>query len=245
MTAARCRVSAIAGALGIVVWGLWRSGAALGSPPMRSWDEASRWYEAVGPGVAFVGSLRLVALAIALWLLIATASQLVAIGRGSPTTRRIANLIAPRSLQRFVHGLAGLSLSAGLAVATPGAGFHGDPGSGVAVMRLVEDPPEATGIATMHAVDHPPAPAAPVAEPVVVPTAAPDFVSSSTVVEPGDSLWSIAEETLRDAGQSDLSERAVASYWRRLIETNRGTLVAPASPDLIYAGQQITLPPLA
>lgn len=61
------------------------------------------------------------------------------------------------------------------------------------------------------------------------------------VVESGDHLWHIAEETLRDHGL-DPTEREVATYWREVIETNEAAV--GANPDLIHPGQTIVLPPV-
>ena len=58
----------------------------------------------------------------------------------------------------------------------------------------------------------------------------------------GDSLWSIARGALVAAGESNPDDRMVTAYWRRLIERNRQTLVVPSNPDLIYAGQVVSLP---
>lgn len=223
---ARRRALAVVIALGLVVRYLWWVGKPLGTPPVASWVGAERWYERVGPATAAIATMRVMALALALWWLAAAALQLLATVIRAPSARLVADLITPRSLQRLVHGLAGLSLSAGLAVPAPGAGILGPPpGAGTATMRVVPD-------------DAPPAAAPATPVPVPVPAAAPEVV----VVAAGDSLWSIAEETLIDAGRSPVDEHAVASYWRRVIDHNRGMLTDPNNPDLIYPGQVVALP---
>jgi uncharacterized membrane protein YgcG len=66
------------------------------------------------------------------------------------------------------------------------------------------------------------------------------------VVEPGDNLWSIARTHLAEAngGSADkLSNKAIAAYWVRVIETNQDRLRS-RDPDLIYPGEKIELPPL-
>jgi nucleoid-associated protein YgaU len=204
-----------------------------------SWDELSRWYEAVGPAVAAVALLQVIALALAGWLIVATALQVLSallptLGRA----RSLADLISPRSLQRLGHGLAGLSLTAGLAAPAPGAGTpsvplvaaspspgHGhvegeEPGAATATMRLVEDASSA------------PAPSQ-------TPAA-----SAAVIVEAGDSFWSIAVSELTDLEGVPPSDRQVAPYWRRLIEANRSRLVDPGNPDLLYPGQELVLPVL-
>jgi hypothetical protein len=200
-----------------------------------SWDELSRWYETVGPAVATIALLRVIALALAGWLV--AASTLQVLSAVVPRLRRarwLADLISPRSLQRLGHGLAGLSLTAGLAAPAPSAGIpaampvaaaaadgHGAgeaPVPATATMRLVEDTaPEATTD---------PASAAP----------------ATITVAPGDSFWSIAAGELADSLGAPASDREVVPYWRRLIEANRSRLVDHGNPDLLYPGQELVLP---
>ncbi len=61
---------------------------------------------------------------------------------------------------------------------------------------------------------------------------------SRYVVRPGDHLWSIAARTL---GAAD--DGAIDGYWRQLVAANRDVLVDPANPDLLFAGQELRLPP--
>ena len=66
----------------------------------------------------------------------------------------------------------------------------------------------------------------------------------TVIVMNGDSIWSIAEETLEDVwGRSDLTEEQIADYWRILIDANEDRLVDPGNPDLILPGQELVLPP--
>ena len=58
-------------------------------------------------------------------------------------------------------------------------------------------------------------------------------------VESGDSLWSIAADTVRQrTGSAELE--AVVQYWVDLIEANAE--VIGGNPDLIHPGQTICLP---
>ena len=59
------------------------------------------------------------------------------------------------------------------------------------------------------------------------------------IVEPGDHLWHIAEETLADRGVEPTTRR-IERYWRRLIDANRS--VVGDNPDLIRPGMEIVLP---
>jgi len=234
---ARRRGLAAVVALGVVVRFLWWAGKLLGPPRVTSWADAERWYEGVGPATGVIAAVRVIALALALWWLAAAALQLLAAVVRAPSAQWVADLITPRSLQRLVHGLAGLSLSAGLAVPAPGAGILGPPpGAGTATMRVVPDgaPPVAPPATPV------PVPVAAAPAPAPVPTPAQEVV----VVAAGDSLWSIAEEALIDAGRTSVDEHAVATYWRRVIDHNQAMLVDPSNPDLIYPGQLVSLPAL-
>jgi len=231
--------------VGAIAIALWSAGRVLPSPSLSSWSGATRWYASVGPEVAVASLVRVGALGVAVWLFVATAAQLLT-GVGAPAVVRwAADLIAPRSLQRFVHGLAGFSLSAGLAVAVPSAGIPSlDPADG-AVLHLIAEPPP--GTATLRLAPAIAPAVAPPATPVPVTPAAPPAppaasLADTFVVEPGDSLWSIAEEVLADGADGRPDDGAVERYWRRLIEANRHALVDPGNPDLIYAGQVLVLP---
>ena len=65
-------------------------------------------------------------------------------------------------------------------------------------------------------------------------------------VQPGDHLWSIAEQevTLRSGGAASdgVTDADVARYWSTLIDANRDRLVDPDNTDLILPGQVLVLP---
>lgn len=68
--------------------------------------------------------------------------------------------------------------------------------------------------------------------------------ATEVIVQPGDSLWTIAESQLR-AQDASVSKQALDRYWRQLIEANRDRLADPADPNRIYKGQRIVLPSVA
>lgn len=75
--------------------------------------------------------------------------------------------------------------------------------------------------------------------------AAPEPTDATATVEhtvqPGEHLWSIAEDIVRSRlGSSTTS--SVAAYWHRLIEVNRDRLVDADDPSLILPGQPLVLP---
>jgi nucleoid-associated protein YgaU/DNA-binding SARP family transcriptional activator len=61
-------------------------------------------------------------------------------------------------------------------------------------------------------------------------------------VAPGDTFWSIAEDTLTDAWDSTPTTTETANYSKQLIDANRDRLVPPHDPNLIHPGQVFLLP---
>jgi nucleoid-associated protein YgaU len=233
-------------------------GHRLDIPPVRTWAALADWYEGAGAEVAAIAVVRLVALALTGWLLIAAVLQVVTALPGLDPLRTVADLISPRSLQRLGRSLAGLSLTAALTAPAPGAGIsgalvpaavpttwdHSDPPlppAPPAVPSWPAAPVGPTGTATMHLV--PASPSAEVAPAEVARPSSPRAAEvDSVTVEAGDSLWSIAADELAQGDGRRPSEREVADYWHLLIDTNRSRLVDPANPDLIYPGQVLRLP---
>jgi resuscitation-promoting factor RpfA len=249
---------------GLLVVG--RVAYALGSDelhvPLTSVDDFSAWVRDAAPGTMAMAVLRLGVLAGVGYLLVATALATVAEIVHIRPLSALADLVTPGLVQRIAQGGGGLGLALGAAVGSvpaPDLGppapptaivapdngrvatmtrapDTGDTGGIVASMTSVADVPAVT--ATMTRTDasapgpSPPAPAPP-------PEPAPAPADGATwVVEPGDSLWSIAADAV---GGGD--ERAVGRYWRRLIDVNRPRLVDPANPDLLVPGQELEVPP--
>lgn len=80
-----------------------------------------------------------------------------------------------------------------------------------------------------------------------VPTAttAPPATDAPAVwtIQPGDHLWAVAQQTLRNRSL-DSSDEAAASYLQVLIDANRAVFAVPGEADLVYPGQVFELPPL-
>ncbi len=67
-------------------------------------------------------------------------------------------------------------------------------------------------------------------------------VGDAHTVAPGESLWSIARTAVLSTNP-DATNAEVADYWRQLIATTRDQLTS-SSPDLIYPGETIAMPPI-
>ena len=222
------------------------------------------WLDRVGPATAVVGVLRILALGLAWYLVLATI-----VGAASRVAQReravaTADLVTPRFLRRLLASASGLAISGvGLALAsTPvlvgveGAGSSSQPTEvSTATLQRIS-PVEVKVPALVDGVPARPAQDASVStaelsvldlsglgEALAATVDAPTTVVDETwEVAAGDHLWMIAEEVLTESIDSTPSEAEVARYWRQLIEANRDRLVAPDNPDLLYPGQVLTIP---
>ena len=265
MTAAlRSALRLAAWVAGLLVVG--RVAYALGSDelhmPLTSADDLSAWVRDAAPGTMAMAVLRLGVLAGVAYLLVATALATIAEIVHIRPLSALADRVTPGLVQRIAQGGGGLGLALGAAVGSVPAPDLGprvpptaivapddahvatmtrspdtaDTGGTVATMTPVADVPSVTATMTrtdVPAPDHSPPPPAPPPAPAPAPAG-----GVTWVVEPGDSLWSIAADAV---GGGD--ERAVGRYWRRLIDVNRPRLVDPANPDLLVPGQELEVPP--
>lgn len=156
--------------------------------------------------------------AVWLWLITTVTTLEAATG---PAHRRMRG--CPEAWRRFVLTACGVALASGLLVpahaADPPASGRRDRGVALVqglplpdrpVSRRTAPPPRPTGRAG--------------AERVVV-------------VQPGDSLWSLAADRLA----ADATDAEVVTAWRRLYAANR--TVVGADPDLVRPGQRLRVPP--
>ncbi len=75
-----------------------------------------------------------------------------------------------------------------------------------------------------------------------VPSAPTVDTQGTWTVQPGDHLWHIATETLRDSETDQPDPAEVGRYWLKLIDENRSLF---DDPDLIHPGTRIILPSLS
>lgn len=255
----RLRMTAIAALAAVTLVGLEAAGSGtLATPPVASWHSAEAWYERVGAGSAAVVGLRLLAMLGVAWLLLGATLQLVASLSLRHGMQWLADAVSPLALRRLAQGVAGLSVTAGLAVPALPSRLVEDP-PGTAVMQVLEDDAEPTTSSTAPTVPTStsttstpttaapapapaPAPATTAPAAVPVPVVVAPMVDDEVSVEVGDSFWSLAVDALVDVRGSQPSDGEVVEYWQRLIEANRGRLVDPANPDLLFPGQTLLLP---
>lgn len=165
-----------------------------------------------------------------------------AAGTPSPSMATMARLPeAAATMTLITHA----TPTAADAAATDATMAHlGQPPAPSATMTRMDEVPTTSPDAASYAAGATPAGREP--EGAAPPTPAlPGIDPTTWVVEPGDSLWSIAEEVMASPDGTSPGERAVVRYWHRLVEANRAHLVDPDNADLLVPGQRLVVPPPA
>jgi LysM domain len=264
----RWRLLAWTAALALELRGLHALGAGPLGVPLSSAGDLSAWLDRTPPEVIAVAIVRLVALAAGWYLGLCTLALTLTRPVGRSRAASAAARATPAFVRRLVVGGGGLGLAAGTLVGVlpstmvapaplaprPAAasvvGATQDPKPPTATMtrgprdiptavmtRLPAEDARTAVMTRLPAEDAPRASRSPPARATRDPTAA----SPSWTVEAGDSFWSIAAETLVEAGEAP-TDRRVIGYWRRVVEANRGRLLDPGNPDLLVPGQELVLP---
>jgi len=179
-------------------------------------------------------SARLVGIALAWWLLVATVLSVARRVVPGWRTVRALDALAPAALRRLVDRAVVLGLGASIGLSGMGL-------SGARAATAAGEPSRAR--ADTPVVRSPNPPAAPVAP--TTPRAAPSVAtpaSAVVVVRAGDNLWVIAHAALAQ-GDRLVEPAAVSPYWRRVIEANT-TRLRSHDPNLIFPGERVVLPPV-
>ena len=258
----RTRAQAAAGlgawlaVLVVALVGLHAVGGPLAPPPLSHPGRFGQWLDQRQPVEAAFAVLRLVALALAWYLLLATAAGVAGrLLRLRPLVMA-SDLVTVPAVRRLVSGAVGVSLTASVLSGGPGAAAADSSATApVAVMQRLPDADPASPPVTMRRLPEPapprPGPPAPAASPEPAPAASPEAVSAPSQpppaptweVEPGHSFWSIAEGVLAEAWHRPPTDGEVVPYWRTLIEANRDRLRDPGNPHLLFPGQVLVVPP--
>ena len=212
---------------------LGTAGAALlllvAAPSPASALRALRAADAGDPSAPLVALLSLVAWALAGWLALTTAVTAAghlpgAAGRvGSAVARRIA----PAAVRGAVEVALGVSVAVGALGASPALAAPG-PAVPPAAPTLDWAAPAQAADAAAPTLDWA-APAEPEHEPDAV-----------VVVQPGDTLWDLAEADLRERGHAAPTDAEVAQAWPSWWAANRDAV--GDDPDLIHPGTRLSPP---
>jgi hypothetical protein len=243
---ARVRLVAWVGMLVGVAGGMLALGdGALGAPDLRRPSTWTAWAQERTAPDAAMAVLRLVVLGLALYLLVVT---MLAVALRLGDAGRSVTVLDVVTLP-FVRSVVQAGLGVGLVGATV-AGVSAPPGTSraptpadAAIVAVAEPPvivaeqPTATTTTTTTAPEAPRRDGDLTGAPVSTRAEAPTWT-----VAPGDHLWSIAERSLATSAGRAPTDEEVAPYWRALLEANRHVLADPDNPDLLFAGQVLSLP---
>lgn len=236
------RIVAWTGALLLVLTGLAAAGhGALAGPRLVHPSSWPGWAAARPADEVVMAALRLLAIALAGYLLAVTvlgvALRLVRAGR----LVRIADVVTVPGVRTLLQAGVGAGMTGVLIVANlPGAtaaGASPAPRPAPVLVAAVD----ASAPPVMQKLDDvlppPPAPSASAA------AAAAAAAGRSWTVAPGEHLWSISGQVLALAWNRAPTESEVGRYWSQVLEANRSVLADPDNPDLIFPGQELTVPP--
>ena len=230
--------------LGTAIVALHQAG---GGPPLGAPGRWAAWASArTGVDAAFA-VLRMLALALAWYLLVSTALALAAQVLGAARAVAALDPFTLGPVAALVRGAVGLGLvGAATTVTAPSATAGSTPVHHVAHQQPVEPAPSPPPtIRRLPDADEAPVPPSPPPAPAPDPApTASDPGATTWVIAPGDHLWSVASRVLARAWSApEASDEQVVPYWRALIAANRAVLADPANPDLVFPGQVLRLPP--
>lgn len=202
------------------------------------WSDPLGWMAATDLEVAVAAVARLGGLALVGWVGLSTVIYLAArvLGAGAGTLRWLS--IGP--LRRAVDALLAGSLV--LSTMAPAAAAI-DP---VPTTMVSESPMERSAsvdpayVPIPAGMDHEEE-AAQVEEPPPEDEPAPSNDQLTVVAGPGDHLWKLAEDRVREILDRPVTDDEVAPYWVRVVDANRDR-IRSGDPDLIFPGEDIVMP---
>jgi hypothetical protein len=164
-----------------------------------------------------------------------------AVARACPARRGLPQLL--RLSPTWARRLAGVVCTASI-VLTP-VTAHAATSTTTVAPSAADEPfvraPAPTGPPPTVAAPAPVPPPAPAPAPLPSSASIPADVRTHVVV-PGDNLWRLAAaELTRAAGDAHPADRAIATYWRALMDANR-TSLRSGDPSLIFPGEIVVLP---
>lgn len=211
--------------------------------------EPSAADDVTAPLVALVS---LLAWALAAWLALVVLLAVVAHagGRSGSAAAALARRTAPVAVRRAVEVALGLSVTAGVlagpaVAAEPLAGGSPEPpAASLAWASLDPASLDWGGAPTAPGLDWPAAPGGQDAVETSVqgaPLPAGDAAPEVVVVQPGDTLWELAEQHLAERDGAAPSDAGTAAAWPAWWQANREAV--GDDPDLLLPGTPLTPPP--
>lgn len=211
------------------------SGRTLPLPPLTDADGLARWARTVGATTAAFTGLRGLTMALFGWWVLTWVVGVVARRTHRPRLVAVTDRVSPGFVRHLAEAAAGLGIVvAGLAPAV--AAGAAPPTAAVAMVDLG---PVMTDLGDVGPAVPPVAVAPPptmVAEPPPGAASAPSAPSTWTV-QPGDTLWHVAEVTATESLGRPADSAEVARRLDELVALNADRLAVPGDPSLVFPGQ--------
>lgn len=216
-------IALLAVAANVITWA--------GGPSVAALRDGTATFDETLGAVAAIGAWALLAWITLVLVGTALAALPGAVGRASS---QVVGAITPAAVRRTARLALGVAVAAGPVALTAGPAAAYSP-SGPVATQAAADPADLPLIERPTRPDQTPRPAAPVNSPSPT-TDSPVEPPTPVVVQPGDSLWTIAARHL-GPGASDAQ---IAAAWPRWYEANRD--VIGDDPNLIVPGATLTPP---
>jgi len=233
----------------------------LSTPPVTGGLGAVRsWASTRDAPTILMTGMRVGGRLIALYLLAsATLATLARVTRRAAAVR-LADAISLPPIRRLATGAAGLLVVAGPIAAPAATGLGGRPRSAPVLVATTAGPAtrgpagpghfDAGAWPSLGLLDSPglPSPAlgllpSPVPPSAALPMPAVGATSGLWTVRPGDSLWVIAESTLRAAWGRQPTDPETGRFWVVVVAVNVARLDDPSNANLLFPGQEMMVPP--
>ncbi len=199
--------------------------------PLQALDDLRSPSSAADPTEPLVSALALLAWLLAGWLLLTVLLTLAGRlpGLAGLACTAVTRRIAPATVRRAVEVALGLTVAAGVLGASPASAA----GTGPAA-------PPAAAVAASLDWTAPAPPASDLDWPAPAASAPAPAAQQAVVVRPGDTLWDLAERSLRAAGDAEPTDREVARAWPAWWAANRDAV--GDDPDLLRPGTSLAPP---
>jgi hypothetical protein len=216
-------------------------------PELTDVDGLTRWARTVGAATAAFTGLRAVAVVLLGWWVLTWVIGVAARRTHRPRVVAAVDRVSPRFVRHLAEAAAGLGIVVAALSPAMGAGAAQPGGAVVTMVDLgpvmndlggveVSDPPT-VALAPSTQISAPPAmtaeaPATGPAEPTT---------SGTWTVEPGDTLWHVAEVTAAESLGRPPGTAEVARRLDELVALNAERLAVPGDPSLVFPGQTFLL----
>ena len=228
------------------------------------WIPAPHELLAATPDTALLGVVWMLAISLTGWLTVTTIAAVLANVSRVPSAIRAIDWITIPPIRRMAQRITAVSVVAA-SLATPSASLATEPPPipvvvvsdspdvsaipvvGVVVVAEPKPPPVPMPIVTEVAVEEITAPTTDPPPEIPLPTPArrlPDEAPPTYTVRPGDNMWTITASYLAAELGEPASNARISEVWRITMDLNRDS-IRSGNVDLIFPGEQLTLPPIA